>query len=374
MRIFEKLRNFDWVITISAALLTIMGLAMIFGLTSTDTDLFPSLFIKQSIYICVGLTSFMLASFFPYHTLRRYHLLFYILAVTGLIIASSVGRLIRGTTSRIELLGFQIQPSEFVKIALVITLAWLFSKTSFSNLKKFILSILFSGLVMGIIFFEPDLGEASLIFLLWLSLIIFAGIPWRLLLGVLIICFVCFFVAWQWFLADYQKTRLTIFINPAQDPQGAGYNITQSIVALGSGGLLGRGLGHGPQSQLQFLPERHTDFIFASMGEELGFIGLLLVISFYSTLLWRSLKIALQTRDIFGRYLVVGTFFLFLISFFVSAGMNMGLLPVTGIPLPFISYGGSSLVSSFILLGLVQSVYVHGKWLRQPPPELEYLA
>jgi rod shape determining protein RodA len=374
MNISEKLRAFDWVMTLSALMLAIIGLAMVFSLTSTDTNLFSPRFIKQSIFLGIALTAFVLASFFPYHSLRRYHLLIYIITVTGLLIASGAGRLIRGTTSRLEVLGLQLQPSEFVKIALVITLAWIFSQSSLKPSRKFFLSIVFTGLVVGLVFSEPDLGEASLIFLLWLSLIIFAGLPWRILFSIFIACLIFFIISWQWFLADYQKSRLVTFINPAHDPQGAGYNITQSIVAIGSGGLLGRGLGHGPQSQLQFLPERQTDFIFASTGEELGFFGLMLFVLLYSVMLWRAIKISIETRDIFGKYLVVGTFFLFLISFFVSAGMNTGLLPVTGIPLPLISYGGSNLVSSFILLGLAQSVHVNGKWLRQPPTELEYLS
>ena len=146
--------------------------------------------------------------------------------------------------------------------------------------------------------------------------------------------------------------------------------MVQSIVALGSGRLFGRGLGHGPQSQLKFLPEQHTDFIFASIGEELGFVGVTVVIILYAILLWRILVIARTTQDLFGQLLCVGTFLVFLLSFVVAVGMNMGLLPVTGIPLPLVSYGGSNLLSTFVLLGIVQSVRVYSKWVQAPPGEI----
>ena len=220
---------------------------------------------------------------------------------------------------------------------------------------------------------EPDIGEAALIITLWVAMMIFIGTPWRYLFSFGFLGAIGFWAAWYWMFVDYQKARIITFIDPTSDPLGAGYNVMQSIVALGSGGLLGRGLGHGPQSQLKFLPEQHTDFILASIGEELGFIGIALVFFLYTILLWRILKIARITQDPFGQYLAVGAFIMLLTSFFVSPGMNMGLLPVTGIPLPMVSFGGSNMVSTFIMLAVIQSIHVHGKWVQKPPSEITHL-
>ena len=214
---------------------------------------------------------------------------------------------------------------------------------------------------------------AVLILLLWLAMIIFVGTSWRVISVLGVLGLAGTISAWQWLLADFQQARIHTFLNPAADPLGAGYNVVQSIVALGSGSWFGKGLGHGPQSQLQFLPEQHTDFILASLGEELGFLGIVLIVVLYVILLWRIIRLARITRDPFGRNIAVGTYLILLISFFINAGMNMGLLPVTGIPLPLISYGGSSLVATLLLLGIVQSIHAHNEWVREPPSELMYL-
>jgi rod shape determining protein RodA len=290
-----------------------------------------------------------------------------------LVLVGQIAPVIRGTTSRITIYGTQIQPSEFMKIAIIITLAWLFARLSVTRV-----SLLASGLLVGVaaalIVIEPDIGMAALICLLWGALIIFLGASWRSVSLIILLAAVAFLASWFWLFADYQKDRLSTFIDPGRDPLGAGYNINQSIVAFGSGGLFGRGLGHGPQSQLKFLPERHTDFILASVGEELGFVGISLITGLYTVLLWRVIKVVQATKDPFGQYLAVSIFFILLISFFVSASMNMGLLPVTGIPLPLVSYGGSNLVATMILLGIVQSIKRYSHWLRQPPLELTEIA
>jgi rod shape determining protein RodA len=296
-------------------------------------------------------------------------LIIYAAGVGGLFIVFFTGQVVRGTVSRLELFGFQLQPSELMKIALLISLAALLAKkrgATWSALwRSFGLVIIPAGLVLA----EPDLGVAVLLLTLWLGLLVFAGLPGRAAAALSVLGAAGAAVAWQ-FLLPYQQDRLRIFLDPASDPLGAGYNIVQSIVALGSGRLLGRGLGHGPQSQLSFLPERHTDFILASIGEELGFIGICLVLVLYGVMLWRVLLIARNTRDPFGSYLAAGVYILTLVSLVVGAGMNMGLLPVTGLPVPLLSYGGSNLLTTFILLGIVQSVHMHSKWVQAPPSEI----
>lgn len=368
---YANLKNYDWILTGTALLLFAIGQTMLFS-TTTNAPLLSSLFIRQLLSFIIALMLYIFFCLLPYHSLRRYVLAIYLLGLFSLLLVGQIAPVIRGTTSRLAILGIQIQPSEFMKIALIITLAWLFARLSISRVAQ-VASAALTGLALALIVVEPDLGMAALLGLLWITFIIFLGVSWRTISLIFLVGILGFLIAWFWLFADYQKARLSTFIDPDRDPQGAGYNIKQSIVALGSGGLFGRGLGHGPQSQLKFLPEKHTDFILASIGEELGFIGVCLIIGLYGVLLWRIINIAYLTRDPFGQYIAVSVFLTLLISFFVSAGMNMGLLPVTGIPLPLVSYGGSNLVATMILLGLVQSVKRYSHWLRQPPVELAEL-
>jgi rod shape determining protein RodA len=361
-------RKYDWILSGALALLFTISVSMLFSASSGDSFM-SSRLTRQVMSFGVALVFYFVIASFPYHSLKRYVVPMYAIGLIALVVVGQIAPVIRGTTSRAELFGIQIQPSEYMKIAIIIMLSWLFAKYSVSRV-TFLVSAVLVALAFILIAVEPDVGEAALVLLLWGSLIVYIGIPWRTIGIIALLGVVVFFGAWHWAFADYQKNRLLTFIDPTSDPLGAGYNVTQSIVALGSGGLMGRGLGHGPQSQLKFLPERHTDFILASVGEELGFIGICLIIGLYAVLLWRIMKIAQSTKDPFGQYLAASIFLLLLISFFISAGMNMGLLPVTGIPLPLVSYGGSNLVGTMILLGIVQSVKHYSHWVRKAPSEL----
>ncbi|MDD5074209.1 MAG: rod shape-determining protein RodA, partial [Candidatus Shapirobacteria bacterium] len=332
----------------AAILLVAIGAAMLFSSSYTDQRLSPR-FMRQ----LIALLAAVLAAFFvartPYHVIQRYALALYGAAIMGIAAVIAIGQVIRGTTSRLSLAGFQLQPSEFMKVALIVLLAWLMARSERLSWHLILKTVLFTALPVAIIASEPDVGVAVLLLATWGGMLFFWGLSWTATLSFGLLGVVTFFASWQWVFADYQKTRLLTFLNPLHDPLGAGYNVTQSIIALGSGRLLGRGLGHGPQSQLKFLPEQHTDFILASIGEELGFIGVAIVLCLYAIILWRILLVAQETRDPFGQLIAVGAFFLLLFSLIVSAGMNMGLLPVTGIPLPLVSYGGSSLLATFIL-------------------------
>lgn len=362
------LKKYDWVMTGVVFLLFSVGAIMLLSVVSGDL-VFSSRFFRQLISFLIAIVIYFLFSFFPYHLLRRYAAILYVAGVALLLLVGQVASVVRGARSRFEIFGVQIQPSEIVKVIMVIFLAWLLAKWKVGTF-SFLLSGVMTAFVAGLIVMEPDVGEAALVVLLWSCLVVYAGFSWRKIILVGLIGLLVFAASWFWLFADYQKERLLTFMNSASDPLGAGYNVNQSIVALGSGGMFGRGLGHGPQSQLKFLPERHTDFILASAGEELGFVGICLILGLYFTLLWRILKVVRRTRDSFGQYLAAGAFLLLLVSFFVSAGMNMGLLPVTGIPLPLISYGGSNLVGTMMMLGIVQSVKHYSDWLRKMPVEL----
>ncbi|HLD25949.1 MAG TPA: rod shape-determining protein RodA [Candidatus Andersenbacteria bacterium] len=370
--IAPRLRAFDWVFFGATLLLICLGVVMLFSTTS-DAELFSARLLRQLGALALALLAYLALSLTPYHHLERYAPWLYGAGLLSLLLVSHIGRVIRGATSRLEVFGVQIQPSEFMKVGVVIALAWLFTRPRLRRPVALICSAVVVGAAALLIALEPDFGVSSLLILLWAAMIIFVGISMRTFIALALAGAAGAAGAWRYVLAPYQKERIITFLDPAADPLGAGYNIMQSIVALGSGSILGRGLGHGPQSQLKFLPEQHTDFAVAALGEELGFLGIMLLLALYTILLWRVLRIVSETRDLFGQYLAAGTFLIILISFFTSAGMNMGLLPVTGLPLPLISYGGSNLVGTMLLLALVQSVHVHNHWVRQPPMELSGL-
>ncbi len=370
MRIPELIRSLDWLQLSCAILLLLVGLSMLFSATYTTPGFLNGRFGRQVIAIVLGLLICGLFARVPYHVWQRYAWLLYSLGLVTLFLVSVSSRVIRGTISRFSFVGFQLQPSEFMKIALIIALSALLARHTPNTRRGLIVSTLLITMPTVLIILEPDIGTAFLLVAIWLGLLIFSGLSFRALLALALLLLILGVVSWHWFLLDYQKARLLVFLDPNRDPLGAGYNVFQSIVALGSGRLLGRGLGHGPQSQLQFLPEQHTDFILASIGEELGFVGVSVVLLLYGMLLWRLLIIARSTQDRFGQLLSIATFIILLTSLTVSAGMNMGMLPVTGIPLPLVSYGGSNLVATLMLLGITQSVWLHRRWLRSPPPEI----
>jgi len=213
----------------------------------------------------------------------------------------------------------------------------------------------------ALVFFQPDLGSAMVLLFLWLGIMIIAGIKLRQLLVLFLIGAILFGIAWFAVLKPYQKDRITAFINPYLDPLGSGYHRIQSVIAVGSGGIWGRGLGHGSQSQLKFLPDRYTDFIFASIAEEMGFVGLSLIFIFYFLMFFRIIKISMTASNNFARLFCVGTAIIFIFHILVNIGMNLGVLPIAGISLPFISSGGSNLLLGFITIGIIQSIAVRSK-------------
>lgn len=373
MRFAELLRSLDWLLIGAVLLLVLIGLAMLFSASYTEAEILSSRFSRQLSAFGFSLLVALLVTRVPYHVIARYALPIYIAGMVGLAVVALLAQVIRGTASRLSLAGFQLQPSEFIKVSLIIALAWLLSRRERIGLPTFLTSGLAVGLPAALILLEPDLGVALLLLALWGGMLVFMGLSWRLIALLGLASAGAFVVGWRWLFAEYQRERVLVFLDPTRDPLGEGYNIVQSIVALGSGRLLGRGLGQGPQSQLQFLPEQHTDFILASIGEELGFVGVTVVIILYAIVLWRLLQIGRRCQDLFGQLLCIGVFLVVLLGVMVSAGMNMGLLPVTGIPLPLVSYGGSNLLSTFLLLGIVQSVHVYSKWVQAPPAEITHV-
>lgn len=351
-------RSFDWVILGLILVLTAISLAAIYSVDlsrGADLVFFPT----QLLALAAGLVLFFSAGFFHASFYRASAKLVYMLSLLLLIAVLFFGDTIRGTTGWFRLGGFSFQPAEFAKVGLVVFLAWWISIQArrFDRWQFLLTSGFFTLLPIGLIMLQPDLGSAMVLFSVWFGLLFLVGVKKRyiaLLLGLFSIAAV---LSWTFLFQDYQKDRLLTFLDPARDPLDSGYNVNQSVIAIGSGQLFGRGLGFGSQSQLHFLPEAQTDFIFSVIAEELGFLGVSVVLVIYFLLLWRLLYIAKTSRDDFASYLVLGVLLVFFIQILVNIGGAVGLLPVTGVTLPFLSYGGSSLVINFLLLGIVESVY-----------------
>ena len=355
----KKFLQLDWIIIVSFFLLVAIGLMVLYSISSNNNQLDLAHFNRQLLAFAIGLVLMFMIAFYDYRTFNSFSTKFYFLAVLALIIVFFLGIRMRGTTGWIGFLNYNFQPVEMVKLVMIIFLASFLSKKKieFSNFVKIVVSAILVSIPIFLIIKQPDFGSALIIIGIWIGMLLVSGISKKSMLALGIIFFISttggFFL-----LKDYQKNRLINFVNPQNDPQGSGYNVTQSIVAVGSGGIFGKGLGHGSQSQLNFLPEKHTDFIFAVIAEELGLVGSAFVILLFGIILYRFSQIASLARDNFGYLLSVGVMIMFFIQIFINIGMNIGIAPVTGVPLPFLSYGGSSMVSILASIGVIQSVYV----------------
>lgn len=340
--------GFEWGIFASVVILLILGLAMI-------RSIIPGLFFQQLVYALLGLMVFFLFSQIDYRIFPRLSSLFYFASLVGLVLTFIFGVVTRGSIRWIQIGGFTFQPSELVKPFLILSFAAFLTTQPITNHRSLITNLCLVILPTLLIFGQPDLGSSLVVVLFWLGMAFIAGVPWRLAVLVGFLTTIFLPVGWS-LLKSYQKIRVLTFLNPFFDPLGAGYNMIQAMIAIGSGQILGQGLGKGTQSHLRFLPERHTDFIFASLAEELGFLGGMLLISTYAFLLWRILKIAGKTKERFGFLVCIGVFAMIFIQVFINIGMNLGLVPITGITLPLISYGGSSLLATMISLGIVENI------------------
>lgn len=349
--VFNFAKKIDFLLFLPATLLTSFGLLMIYSV-SFENDV--SFFFRQLSHAFIGISLFFIISQISFKKISQFTLLFYILMIVLLVGTLFLGEEIRGSTRWIDLGVIKFQASEIAKPILVLSLAFFFANYKPAKLKNVLVSILLVGLPVALVILQPDLGNSLILLLIWLFLIFLGGINILLLFIGALGSLVASPFLWN-FLKDYQKTRILSFINPAADSQNASYNVVQSLIALGSGQMFGRGLGRGTQSHLDFLPAESTDFIFAAAGEELGFIGISLLIALFCILIYRLVKLATSSKRLSTTFFVFGTAFTIFIQFFVNVGVNMGILPVTGITLPFVSFGGSSLISMFIMLGLVNS-------------------
>jgi rod shape determining protein RodA len=351
---FKKL---DWSLVIIVLLLTTVGLLTIYSANQEDLVNFK----KQFLFIGLGFFLMFSLSFLDYRILKNHSLILIVLYIFCLGLLGSVlflGQEIRGAASWFRLGFLSFQPIELTKIVVILLLAKYFSLRHIEmyRIRHIITSGIYIGLPILLILFQPDLGSALILGSIWLGIMLIAGIKMRHLAILALITILLVTASWFWLFKDYQKQRILTFLNPQTDPYGQGYNIAQSLIAVGSGGLLGQGLGHGSQSQLKFLPEQQTDFIFATMAEEKGFVGVFFLLMLFALLFWRMLKIALSSANNFSRLFASGLAIMLFSQVVINIGMNMAVLPITGLTLPLVSYGGSSLLTTFLGLGILQSI------------------
>ncbi len=346
--------QWEWRLLAAAVALSLMGaLAMV----SAASMLNPALAWRHAIWIGLGVLLSLAAAYTNYRQWSAFSVVLYGVSVISLMLVLAVGHTRLGATRWLSVLGLSLQPSELAKFALVWLLArYVAGQPSPLPLRSVLVSLAMMGVPALLIFIQPDLGSASILVAIWLGIVWAAGMPARVLMGMSALALALLPVGWH-LLKDYQRDRLMVFLNPHVDPLGAGFSIIQSTIAIGSGQLWGRGWLAGTQNQLNFLPERHSDFIFSVIGEEWGFLGCAAVVAGFAILLTRSLRVAQATSDPYGRLLAVGVFSWVAYQTCVNMGMVMGILPVVGVPLPLISYGGSSMIAIWVAFGLLLSVW-----------------
>ncbi|MBU0708439.1 rod shape-determining protein RodA [Patescibacteria group bacterium] len=349
--------KFDvWLLVCVGALISI-GFLTLKSIQVAGGALTPNILDRQFLALIIGIAVLTLLSSFNYRYFLYFFPIFYLLAVASLIAVLVFGDSVRGAVRWFELAGLQFQPSEVVKPLLIVCFAFFsqWARGKFNDWLIVLISFLLLLPVQILIFLEPDLSTMIVVFAIWLGFLWMGLEDLKPLITVSLITLallpLIYFV-----LSPYQSSRLSSFLDPYKDPLGTGYNAIQATIAVGSGQIWGRQWGKGTQSHLSFLPDQHTDFIFATFCEEQGFIGAVVLIVIYSLFFWRLLLIMSQIKEYVGRIIVGSVFVMFFVQFVINIGMNIGLLPVTGIPLPFVSYGGTSLVISLASVGLIQGV------------------
>lgn len=353
MRTFRTLfEGIDgWLIS-AVIFITLLGLTTMY---TFDGD--NSYFERQIYWIIIAIAGLALAIIPDYRFLRIGNTTFYIYLFTLflLVLVLFIGETVKGAQSRFDLVFFSLQPSDPAKIVLIAVLAKYFSKRHelIGDFRHILVSGAYALLIFGLVFIQPDFGSAMILFSIWFGMVLVAGIKFRHLAIVGALGAIVFTILWNFGFQEYQKDRILTFLHPLADIQGTGYNAYQSTIAVGSGQILGKGVGYGTQSKLQFLPEYETDFVFAAFAEEWGLVGVLMLFALYGVVIWRLLHHALGGATNFERLFAVGVAILFISHFLIHIGMNIGLLPVTGTTVPFLSYGGSHLLTEFLGVGMV---------------------
>lgn len=362
-RIKLYLKNFDWLLFFPVIFLIAFGLIEIYSIALGQGSLDALNFKKQVIFSVISIVLLFIFSISDSYFIKSLSRYWYLAAILILVAVLIFGDTIRGTKGWFSIFGFGIQPVEFVKLVLIMFLSTYFSNLSvkIKTFRHFFISGISTLLLVGLIMLQPDFGSAMMLVSIWLVLLFAAGFSKKYFLVLFVSALLIFFSAWFLFFKDYQKERIMNFVNPGENSLESGYNSSQAMIAIGSGGLIGKGVGFGSQSQLKFLPEAQNDFIFSVIAEELGFFGVLLLLFFYGVFFFRSFYILPKISNDFGVYFIIASCGLIFIQMFINIGMNIGIFPVVGISLPFVSYGGSAIISNFILLGLLQNIIIQSK-------------
>jgi len=366
------LRRLDWLMLAAVLVLSGLGLAAVYSASRADLALqrLPAnyLLIRQATWLGVGLVALLALLYPEYSFLSRWRRVLYVVACLLLLAVLRGGQESGGAMRWIALGPFNLQPSEFAKFAMIVGLAGVFATDPGPDGlpgRTLARAAAYLAPPFLLVFRQPDLGTALVLGATWLAMAFVAGAKRWHLITILAGIVLVFSLAWNvGVIKDYQKDRLRVFIDPQADPLGAGYHVIQSKIAIGSGRLAGKGLLHGTQSQLRFIPEQHTDFVFTVIGEELGLVGGATVLALYLLLVWRLLTVAEAATDRFGGLLAAGAAAMFTFQGVVNMGMTMGVMPVTGIPLPFLSYGGSSMLTNLAVVGIALNVGMRRQKIR----------
>jgi rod shape determining protein RodA len=349
----------DWILFL--ATLPLLGAGLVtMNSFNTDSSFFSGFFAKQLIWIVISITIFFVLSFIDFRFLRKtwISVTLFISSCGLLLTLFAVGKVAKGALSWFDLGLFSVQPSDPIKLVLIIILAKYFSRRhiEIANLRHIFVSGLYAFIIFILVLVQPDFGSAVIIFFIWFGMILTSGLSRKHLLGLIIVGALVFALLWNFGFKDYQKARILTFINPGADIHGTGYNSYQSTIAVGSGELWGKGVGYGTQSRLKFLPEYQTDFIFSAFAEEWGFIGVAILFSLFALVIWRIIKASMRGATNFEILFGSGVAILIIVHFVINIGMNIQLLPVTGTTLPFLSYGGTHLVTEFAGLGILMGM------------------
>ncbi len=371
--LFRGWDRFDYLMVAAAVSLVALGLLLIHSGSRSEYDgpalSFANPVVKQLVFALVGLAVMVGMSRIDYHRLTHYWWALYGASIVALIAVLLFGDAQFGSTRWFDLGVVQIQPSEFAKVAVIVTLARFFAEYGGDarEFRALLVSLAIVVPVIFLVFIEPDLGTSAVFAAIWLGVVVIAGVNRTHLAMLAALALALAPFVWTFAVADYQVERISILVDPYRDQGGlgAGYNVIQAETAIGSGGLLGKGLGNGEQTQLDFLKVPTKDFIFSVLGEELGFVGGVALFLLFIVLLMRGVRAAQIAGDVEGQLIAVGIVVLILMQTFVNVAVNLGMFPVTGIPLPFVSQGGSSLVSMFASLGILQSIIIRHRAYRQ---------
>jgi len=362
----------DWLLFFSAIAIACFGLVTMSSFSSSDIY-----FEKQIIWLCVSVSVFFFLSSLDYGFLKKTKVvvIIYLFAAFLLGVLYVLGHTAKGAQSWFNFGGISFQPSDLAKLALIIILAKYFSKrhVEIANIRHILVSGIYAFIIFSLILFQPAFGDAAIVFFIWLGMILVSGVSKKHLFLVFLAGAITFSLLWVYGLKDYQKNRIINFIHPLADTTGSGYNAYQSTIAIGSGQVFGKGIGYGTQSRLKFLPEYKTDFVFAAFAEEWGLIGVGILFLFFGIMIWRIITAAYLGATNFEILFGLGLATMFMSHFIVNVGMTLGLMPVTGINFPFMSYGGTNLLFSFSGLGILMGMRKYARSAHKDETKNEFL-